>query len=184
MAAQNPPEDSEVSNPVKRIRWATHRVQGEQGNKKRESVLGRLQHRIASGNSEKRAEAEGPPESKEVPGAPSVENATVSDASDDGEGGRVIYFNIPLPAEARDEDGHPRATYVRNKIRTAKYTPLSFIPKNLWLQFHNVANIYFAFIIILGVSTTTALAPALDAYAGPRLSLFLAHRIPPSMPPP
>ncbi|KAL1626826.1 phospholipid transporting ATPase [Neofusicoccum ribis] len=164
MAAQNPPEDSEVSNPVKRIRWATHRVQGEQGNKKRESVLGRLHKRIGSGASEKRAEAEGHPESKEAPGTPSEENATVSDASDDGEGGRIIYFNIPLPPEARDEEGHPRATYVRNKIRTAKYTPLSFIPKNLWLQFHNIANIYFAFIIILGAfSIFGASNPALNA---------------------
>lgn len=152
MASQNPPEDSEISNPVKRIRWATHRVQGEQGNKKRESVLGRLHKRIGSGGNEKRDEAEGHPESKETPGAPSDENATVSDASDEGEGGRTVYFNIPLPAEARDEEGHPRVSYVRNKIRTAKYTPLSFVPKNLWLQFHNIANIYFAFIIILGVS--------------------------------
>lgn len=51
----------------------------------------------------------------------------------------------------RDEDGRPLATYPRNKIRTAKYTPISFIPKNLWFQFQNVANIYFLFIIIIGV---------------------------------
>lgn len=180
MAPPNPPEDSEVSNPVKRIRWATHRMQGDQGVKKRESVLGRLHKRIGSGGSEKRAEAEGHPESKETPGAPSDEGATVSDTSEDGEGGRSIYFNMPLPPEARDEEGHPRATYVRNKIRTAKYTPLSFIPKNLWLQFHNIANIYFAFIIILGVSTWNNLAPAPDAYAASRPFLFSAHPIPPS----
>ncbi|KAL1641076.1 phospholipid transporting ATPase [Diplodia intermedia] len=164
MASQTPPEDSEVSNPVRRIRWATHRVQGEQGNKKRESVLGRLHKRMGSGGNEKRDEAEGHPESKETPGAPSDENATVSDASDEGEGGRTVYFNIPLPPEARDEEGHPRVSYVRNKIRTAKYTPLSFIPKNLWLQFHNIANIYFAFIIILGAfSVFGASNPALNA---------------------
>jgi len=66
--------------------------------------------------------------------------------------GRRIFFNIPLPADARDEEGYPTAHYPRNKIRTAKYTPLSFVPKNLFIQFYNnVANIYFLFVIILGV---------------------------------
>jgi phospholipid-translocating ATPase len=67
---------------------------------------------------------------------------------------------VPLPQAERDEDGHPLAQYARNKIRTAKYTPLSFIPKNLWLQFHNIANGYFLFIIILGVRN-----PAMSASA-------------------
>jgi phospholipid-translocating ATPase len=58
---------------------------------------------------------------------------------------------VPLPQTERDDEGHPLAQYARNKIRTAKYTPLSFIPKNLWFQFHNIANVYFLFIIILGV---------------------------------
>ncbi|KAF3205500.1 hypothetical protein TWF679_009261 [Orbilia oligospora] len=65
--------------------------------------------------------------------------------------GRNVYINLPLPPDAQDEDGKPIAQYARNKIRTAKYTPLSFIPKNLWLQFHNVANIYFLFITILQI---------------------------------
>lgn len=65
---------------------------------------------------------------------------------------RKIYFNIPLPESERDEDGHPKANYPRNKVRTAKYTPITFVPKNLWFQFQNIANIYFLFIIILGVS--------------------------------
>ncbi|KAK6361092.1 hypothetical protein TWF730_004841 [Orbilia blumenaviensis] len=65
--------------------------------------------------------------------------------------GRHVYVNLPLPPEEQDEDGKPIAQYARNKIRTAKYTPLSFIPKNLWLQFHNVANIYFLFITILQI---------------------------------
>lgn len=70
---------------------------------------------------------------------------------------RHIYFNIPLPNDARDEHGHPLMTFGRNKIRTAKYTPLSFIPKNLWLQFHSLANVYFLFVIILAVSPSHSL---------------------------
>jgi phospholipid-translocating ATPase len=75
---------------------------------------------------------------------------------DDGEQAtnrRQVYFNIPLPDDAKDEDGQPLAQYGRNKIRTAKYTPLSFVPKNLWYQFHTIANVYFLFLIILAVST-------------------------------
>lgn len=64
---------------------------------------------------------------------------------------RKIYFNIPLPDEAKDEEGHPRVDFGRNKIRTTKYTPLTFLPKNLYLQFHNIANVYFFFIIILSI---------------------------------
>lgn len=64
---------------------------------------------------------------------------------------RAIYFNQPLPDSEKDpETGHLLYEYPRNKIRTTKYTPLNFIPKNLYHQFHNVANIYFLFIVILG----------------------------------
>lgn len=64
---------------------------------------------------------------------------------------RRIFVNEPLPPDCLDEDGSPSQWFSRNKIRTAKYTPLIFIPKNLWLQFHNVANVYFLFVTILAV---------------------------------
>lgn len=64
---------------------------------------------------------------------------------------RHIFFNTELPAEFKDpESGLPVQSFARNKIRTTKYTPLSFVPKNLYLQFRNIANIYFLFIVILG----------------------------------
>ncbi|EGW31952.1 uncharacterized protein SPAPADRAFT_152194 [Spathaspora passalidarum NRRL Y-27907] len=65
---------------------------------------------------------------------------------------RTIVFNRPLPADYVDpESGKTIKEYPRNKIRTTKYTPLSFLPKNISHQFfHNVANIYFLFLIILG----------------------------------
>ena len=77
-----------------------------------------------------------------------------SDNNETSGGPRQIYFNIPLPKEAKDKDGHPKAQFGRNKVRTAKYTPISFIPKNLWFQFHNIANNYFLFVIILAVGLT------------------------------
>lgn len=85
------------------------------------------------------------------------EHANEADANstaateEEGEG-RTLFFNLPLPPEWKDEEGNPAQTYTRNKIRTAKYTPLSFIPKNIWFQFHNIANIFFLFNVILVVS--------------------------------
>lgn len=67
---------------------------------------------------------------------------------------RRVFINTPIPPELLDEDGAPIQQFSRNKIRTAKYTPLIFIPKNLWLQFHNIANVYFLFVTILAVSLT------------------------------
>ena len=69
---------------------------------------------------------------------------------------RRVFVNQPLPEDLLDEDGSPLQSFSRNKIRTAKYTPLIFIPKNLWLQFQNIANVYFLFVTILAVR---ALAP-------------------------
>uniref|UniRef100_A0A8C1XR10 Phospholipid-transporting ATPase n=1 Tax=Cyprinus carpio TaxID=7962 RepID=A0A8C1XR10_CYPCA len=37
-------------------------------------------------------------------------------------------------------------SYSRNKVRTTKYTFLSFIPKNLFEQLHRFANLYFVFL--------------------------------------
>lgn len=62
---------------------------------------------------------------------------------------RDIYWNLPLPAASLDDEGRP-PLYSRNKIRTTKYTPFTFVPKNLYYQFGNVANIYFLTMNILG----------------------------------
>ena len=57
---------------------------------------------------------------------------------------------MPLPKDMIDEEGNPIMQYPRNKIRTTKYTPLTFLPKNILFQFHNFANVYFLVLIILG----------------------------------
>jgi len=44
---------------------------------------------------------------------------------------------------------HPNRHYANNKIRTTKYTLISFIPKNLFEQFHRFANLYFLGIQLL-----------------------------------
>ncbi len=132
--------DSNVSKPVKRMRWATQRNPGQSGAKKRLSILNRHK-RTAS--SEESHSAKFSPYAEEVP----TEEPVTGTKSDK----RTIYVNVPLPGEAKDDQGHVKQHYARNKIRTSRYTPLSFIPKNLWYQFHNIANIYFFFTIILNV---------------------------------
>ncbi|KKY38729.1 putative phospholipid-translocating p-type atpase domain-containing protein [Diaporthe ampelina] len=82
---------------------------------------------------------------------PDGQNADDADEEEEahGPGPRQLYFNQPLPPSMVDEDGSPIQQFTRNKIRTAKYTPLSFLPKNLWFQFQNIANIFFLFLVIL-----------------------------------
>lgn len=79
---------------------------------------------------------------------------------------RLIVFNRTLPEDLVDPDsGLPINSYARNKIRTAKYTALSFLPKNLTSSFRrDIANNYFLFLIILGFfSIFGVTAPVLAA---------------------
>lgn len=124
------------------MRWASQRVTGQNAMKKRMSVIKRFHRRSASAQ-----EKEHHDEALQSSSGP---EASVQSQS------RTVYVNTPVPEEARDENGRVKQHFVRNKIRTAKYTPLSFVPKNLWFQFHNIANVYFLFIIILGVCTSSA----------------------------
>ena len=158
MAMQAHQEDSHVSTPKKRIRWATQRVKGATGGKKRHHILERLHRRTAS-NEKKRESVDG----SQTEGLPHEGPAEELEEHDTVE--RRIFFNIPLPNDAKDEEGRPLTRFCRNKIRTAKYTPLSFVPKNLYFQFHNIANIYFLSTIILGVGPFCG-APSIDTDMG------------------
>jgi len=133
---------------TKRARWATRKLTVKSSKVKRLSLLHRHQKSLstekkrASGGSESLRQNEDTTDAEE------------KDQPEDqhGPGPRTLYFGQPLPDDLKDEDGEPIQTYARNKIRTAKYTPLSFVPKNLYFQFHNIANVFFLFLIILQVS--------------------------------
>ncbi|KAI1843649.1 hypothetical protein JX265_008521 [Neoarthrinium moseri] len=150
-----------TDKPPKRSRWATRKLTMKSSGRKRVSIIDRIHKRTDStekkrqsgGSTSLRQEGDGEGEggdndsfNQNQDGAQDDTNSTAS--SSDSEG-RTLFFNLPLPDEFKDEEGHPRQQYTRNKIRTAKYTPLSFVPKNLWFQFHNVANIFFLFLVIL-----------------------------------
>ncbi|GMM31804.1 aminophospholipid-translocating P4-type ATPase [Martiniozyma asiatica (nom. inval.)] len=92
-----------------------------------------------------------------------LDNGFNKDEKDKSHKTRKIYWNLPLQSQDLDEEGNP-PQYARNKIRTTKYTPVSFIPKNLYFQFGNVANIYFLTVNILGAFSIFGVPnPALSA---------------------
>jgi phospholipid-translocating ATPase len=136
---------SHVSKPTNRQRWATTRAPGAGGVRKRVSIMDRLHRRSTLRRRKSNANSLPPTNENE-------ENEDNENKAENG-GGRKVYFNIPIPETERDEDGRLMIDYPRNKIRTSKYTPLTFVPMNVWFQFHNIANIYFLFVIILNVCT-------------------------------
>jgi len=74
-----------------------------------------------------------------------------SDIMNDGDqvASRRVYFNISLPSIAVDRYGVPLYHYKNNKLRTSKYTLLTFIPQNIYEQFHRVANLFFLFMVTI-----------------------------------
>jgi len=142
--------ETEVSTPVNSSRWASQRLGPETASRRR-SILRRF-HVHNHGKSKQTSKRSSGVETSTAISTKDSRSSNETAPIDDSSNKRSVYFNIPLPDDARDEHGTPKAHYARNKIRTAKYTPLSFIPKNLYYQFHNVANLYFLFIVVLGVS--------------------------------
>ncbi|KAJ1721958.1 phospholipid transporting ATPase [Coemansia erecta] len=86
-------------------------------------------------------------------------------AAADGGRERTIYINANPPRPTHGpHTRHPQ--YPANQIRTAKYTVLSFVPKNLFEQFRRAANIYFLFLLILQfIPAVTTGMPGLSALA-------------------
>ncbi|KAF9905636.1 hypothetical protein EC991_001466 [Linnemannia zychae] len=62
---------------------------------------------------------------------------------------RRVFVNIPPPPQYLDKNGTPKLSFGSNRINTAKYTTLSFLPKNLFEQFRRVANMFFLFMAII-----------------------------------
>lgn len=64
---------------------------------------------------------------------------------------RSVYFNEPLPEEAFDKKGKPLKhwRFDTNQLLTARYTVYNFLFKNLYEQYHRVANMFFTLIVVL-----------------------------------
>ncbi|XP_018406584.1 PREDICTED: probable phospholipid-transporting ATPase VA [Cyphomyrmex costatus] len=70
---------------------------------------------------------------------------------------RTIVPNHLVPPKTPKRQ-HPNGDRMDNRVRTTKYTALSFLPRNLLEQFHRVANLYFIFIVMLNW------VPAINAF--------------------
>ncbi|KAI1111858.1 hypothetical protein F5Y14DRAFT_288376 [Nemania sp. NC0429] len=139
-----------------RSRWATRKLTVKSSGLKRISIMGRAHKKSDSTEKKHQSDGSSQPGGNQGAGGGTTQedpvnaaDANSTTASEEEGEGRTLFFNLPLPPEFKDEEGNPAQTYTRNKIRTAKYTPLSFIPKNIWFQFHNIANIFFLFNVIL-----------------------------------
>ncbi|KAI0203313.1 hypothetical protein F4808DRAFT_40658 [Astrocystis sublimbata] len=138
-----------------RSRWATRKLTVKSSGLKRISIKDRIhknpdsaEKRQSGGSSQ--SSGSGTANGTIIEEAePNQEDARSTTTSEDEGESRTLFFNVPLPPDRQDEEGKPTQRYTRNKIRTAKYTPLSFLPKNIWFQFHNIANIFFLFNVIL-----------------------------------
>lgn len=66
---------------------------------------------------------------------------------------RNVYLNIaPQSSDEVDRKGEPKARYPRNKVRTSKYTLVTFLPRFLAEQFRRLANCYFLMLVLLQTS--------------------------------
>jgi len=143
---------------MQRSRWATRKLTVKSSSLKRLSLRGR-KHNKGVASEKKRASGGTDISQPPADDAPKDDNS-VEEENGDGPGPRQLFFGLPLPRELQDDEGNPIQQYTRNKIRTAKYTPLSFIPKNLFFQFQNIANVFFLFLVILVVSLPGTQAPS------------------------
>lgn len=97
-----------------------------------------------SDQKEKEAEAS---ESQSTPGGPTVRKMKPKKR-------RNVYVNVTPPRSELRKDGDPAVKYPRNKVRTSKYTVVTFLPRFLYEQFRRVANIYFLGLVVLQVFPT------------------------------
>ncbi|XP_071088418.1 phospholipid-transporting ATPase VD-like [Haliotis cracherodii] len=60
-------------------------------------------------------------------------------------------FRTVVPNQTVEEEiklkTHPNYGYRSNRIKTTKYSILTFFPKNIFEQFHRFANLYFIFVV-------------------------------------
>ncbi len=90
------------------------------------------------------------------------------------ESGKNIWTVCPKTSSSHDPEEELSLEHQRqlqwqerkkNQIKTTKYSWLTFLPKNLFEQFHRFANIYFLSIIILNW------VPAVNAF-GKEIAMF------------
>ncbi|XP_071540026.1 phospholipid-transporting ATPase IF-like [Panulirus ornatus] len=70
---------------------------------------------------------------------------------------RRVLVNRQQPEDLDQPVYVPR--YQRNRIKTSKYSVISFVPKNLFEQFRRIANLYFLCVAIIQLSIESPVSP-------------------------
>ena len=60
-------------------------------------------------------------------------------------------FRTVVPLHAQHAQGNDKQPFANNTVTTSKYTLISFIPKNLWEQFHRTFPINLNVICVANV---------------------------------
>ncbi|KAJ2995854.1 hypothetical protein HDV02_000371 [Globomyces sp. JEL0801] len=95
---------------------------------------------------------------------------------------KIKRFSLSAPKAARTinvnciNNKQDNANYTPNRVRTSKYTIWSFLPKNLFEQFHGAANFYFLSLVILQAFPLFAEVPIIVS-ALPVIIIFSATAI-------
>ncbi|KAM9264959.1 phospholipid-transporting ATPase VA [Cariama cristata] len=101
-------------------------------------------------------------QSQASPGAPPI--MVLGEICHTGVSYGLSVMTCCMSLEKAEVEKSKRTVLASNRLKTTKYTALSFLPKNLFEQFHRLANIYFVFIALLNF------VPAVNAFQ-PELAL-------------
>lgn len=84
-----------------------------------------------------------------------------------------ITYTVNYP----DPDYKGIRAYGNNQVKTSKYTPLNFVPFNLFYQLTKIANIYFIILIILQTFPAISLTNGIPTILPPLLFVILVSVI-------
>ncbi|XP_061165426.1 phospholipid-transporting ATPase VD-like isoform X2 [Saccostrea echinata] len=73
----------------------------------------------------------------------------INKSNKSGPGFRTVVPNHVVGDIPPKHKSHPNRDYRSNRIKTTKYSVLTFLPKNLFEQFHRFANLYFILVVAL-----------------------------------
>ena len=77
-------------------------------------------------------------------------------------------YHVRRTIHTNDAKANSTLRYPPNYISTTRYNVITFLPKNLWEQFHRVANIFFVVTMILSVTPISPVIP------GPQVAAVVA----------
>jgi hypothetical protein len=73
-------------------------------------------------------------------------------------------YHIRRTVYANDDEKNSLIRYPSNYVQTTRYNIITFLPKNLWEQFHRVANVFFVFLMVLTLTPVSPVIPGISLF--------------------